>query len=533
MEDKVKKILLSAAFLCAALPAVSAERVGDWWVNVSPDAYKQMSSSERTCVDRAVGQFNAGAFKAAAEEWKRFQTEFITTATEDVAAWAAFFYAFSLDKAKERYKAIEMYTENLDLYPETTAWTLSLFFRGRANILNGNNARGYEDYSELIGNPDCKKHPVAYAAYDALAWHALSGGRINEAIRLWTELCELPSRGNPVYWRNASSALSLLKALADPSGEISRIASMDTLDFEKRREKLREWRSFVWRAVRGNSSVAKAYFKANKKGAKNEEAAAVEYLKKMSVAFSSSATPIYSKCPGGRWELVVLDYEVVSTLMPKNAEKALAMVVKALNAEKNPKTRTDRADSFVSLLVSQRRWEDSKFILSCYADPVRRAWRAVDIGWRIRDGKYILENLDLLERNPDPEVVRKAKLNRARCCKEITRDYDTAVKIWNEYPDPPWTLWQCAECHYAAGRKNIAQGILDEICGVFPKDAAAAMLRKGDWYAADGNKKNAISCYRRILQHADWKKSGSASLAHQRLERYGIATGGAVLNEVH
>jgi hypothetical protein len=59
------------------------------------------------------------------------------------------------------------------------------------------------------------------------------------------------------------------------------------------------------------------------------------------------------------------------------------------------------------------------------------------------------------------------------------------------------------------------------------------MLRKGDWYRDDGDVKRAIGCYRRILAHAEWKKTAAASQAHQRLEVYGIGTGGAVLNEVH
>ena len=74
---------------------------------------------------------------------------------------------------------------------------------------------------------------------------------------------------------------------------------------------------------------------------------------------------------------------------------------------------------------------------------------------------------------------------------------------------------------------------MDEICGVFPNDAAQAMLTKGDWFRDAGDKKNAIGCYRRILSHAEWKKSSSASQAHQRLEAFGIATGGAVVNDVH
>ncbi|MBO5643354.1 MAG: hypothetical protein J6S51_05050 [Kiritimatiellae bacterium] len=525
-------IVFSLALALISFASSAAERVGDWYVNIPASVFAQMSSSERTCAERATSLFNKNSFKAAAAEWKRFQTEFITTASEDVAAWAAFFYAFSLDKAKERFKAVEMFGEAIELYPDSFASGLALYFRARSHIENGNTTKGIEDLVQFVSNPDFNTHHVAYAAYNTLAWDSLSKGKVQEAISYWTSVKELPSRGNLSIWRSATWQLTLLRCLSNPAAEISAIANNTEVDFERRRVLLREWRRNMWNALTRPNSVVEAYFKKESKKA-DIKVARNEYLKKMAVAFSKIASPVYKKCDGGDWELLIDDYETVAELMPKNVAKAIERIVTALQATQDKKLRSSRASSFITKLSNNGRNSEARLLLDCITEPERRAWKGAELGWKSRDGKFILENLDFLEKSADPEVVRKAKLDRARCCKELTRDYDTAIKIWNEYPNPPSTLWQIAEAQRLAGRKKIAQGVLDEICGVFPSDAAHAMLRKGDWYAADSDKKSAIACYRKILQHGDWKKSSAASQAHQRLERYGIATGGAVLNEVH
>ena len=523
-------LLVAAAALCAS---AAVERVGDWWVNVPPKTLKSMSESERTCAVRAAKQFEMGSYRAAAEEWKRFQTEFMTTASEDAAAWASFFQALSLDRAKDRYKAIDLYSETMELYPESMATCAALYFRGRSQLDNGNTTKGYADYRDLVENPEFNRHPLAYAAYNSLAWNALSEGRFSQALELWRALVALPHDGNGSIWRGAKSNLDIVEGLADPAGEISRIASNEKRDFEKRRVSLREWRSRMWNAVRNDNSVVNAFYSKNLGKSKDLKEAKTDYLKRMTVAFSKIAGPVFAKCDGGAWEMVVYDYETVAALMPKNIDKAVERVVAALRGEKSPDRRGARARSFIDKLCGDGRYGEAKLLLDLIPDPNSRAWKAVDIGWKMRDGKYISAALEPLEKSPDPDVVRKARLNRASCCKQLLGEWDTAIKIWEEYPSPPGTLWNIAECHRAAGRKAVAQGVLDEICGVFPSDAAAAMLRKGDWFAADGDRKNAIACFRRILSHADWQKTGSASQAHQRLERYGIATGGAVLNDVH
>ena len=81
------KFLAIGVFACAA--AMAAERIGDWYVNVPAEVLTKMSMSERTCAERALKQLDGGSARAAANEWKRFNTEFITTAPEEALAWAA------------------------------------------------------------------------------------------------------------------------------------------------------------------------------------------------------------------------------------------------------------------------------------------------------------------------------------------------------------------------------------------------------------------------------------------------------------
>ena len=528
----ISQILFLSGTVLLSCSSFGSERVGDWYVNIPSSVLKAMSESEKTCVERAMRQFNSNSYKASAQEWKRFQTEFMTTASEECSAWASFFYALSLDKAKDIYQALEMYSETMELYPDSLAAGLSHFFRGMAYRKNGNIDKSNDDLKAVVESELCSTHPVAYKAYDILAWDALNNSRFEEALGYWRTLKNLPRGGNRSVWQEAIGHISEFSGVVDPAGECMAIASNEKLKLEDRRKQLREWRQKMWNSVTQPSPVVRAYFK-NKYKTSDYGNLKKKYLKNLSVAFSTAAKPVYEKCEGGPWELQMYNFDTVKALAPKNISKVVDQMVSAIGKEKNEAVRSSMASSLIYKLNSASMFKEAKIVLDLVPDPIRRAWLGVEIGWKTNDGKYIIGHLDVIEKSPDEDTVRKAKMNRAQCCRYLLKDYDTAIKIWNEYPNPPTTLWHIAECHRLAGRKPQAQGVLDEICGVFPSAAPSAMLRKGDWYAEDGNKKAAIACYRRILSHADWKKSGESSQAHQRLERYGIATGGAVLNEIH
>ena len=532
MERAIKRWLplLAAA---SALAASAAERIGDWWVTMPADVLRSMSASERMCADRALGQLDGNGAKAAANEFKRFNSEFLTTATEDTLAWASFFQAYSLDRARDKFKAVDLYSETIELYPDSLASCAALFFRGRCQGENGQVQKALDDYRELVGRPEFASHPLAYSAHNRLAWSEMKAGRLASARTEWEAVRALPRDGNRTEWDGASGNLSLLSSLADPETAMRNAAGDETVDAGKRREKLRGWRNWIWGAVWNNNPVVEAYFRENLGGAKDVRAAEWTWLARMSPKFVAFAEPIYRGSPGGEWEIANVELDTANALDPKNLSEKVDRLVALLRKTADPEVRSARAVEFAEKLRNMGRIAEAKLLLDCIVDPVRRAWTAVGIGWRARDGAYIAQQLATLEALPDPAVADKAKREHARCCQELLKDYDTAVRLYEEAPSPPATLWEVARCHRAAGRLPKAQAALDEICGVFPADAAQAMLTKGDWYRDAGDRKNAIACYRRILAHAEWKKGAAASQAHQRLEAFGIATGGAVVNEAH
>ena len=133
---------------------------------------------------------------------------------------------------------------------------------------------------------------------------------------------------------------------------------------------------------------------------------------------------------------------------------------------------------------------------------------------------------------PDPGALKGAKYDLAWYYRHRLGEPAKADKIYQELDDPPKSLWGLAAAFRESGKKKEAYTTLTELTSVFPDEAANAVLRYAQWKEADGEKEKAIGLYRQLLKNPKWKQSGASSQAHQALERYGIATGGAMTNEV-
>lgn len=524
-----------AAFAAAAMAALAAfaemERVGDWAVSMPAEAIKVMSSSERTCANRALKMNESGQHRSAAAEWKRFENEFVS-ADPIAQDWASFFQAYSLDRANDRYKAIQLYSDTIELDPESMSACASLFFRGNAYGTNGNGAKALADYRELVDNQLFQKHPLAYEAHRRLGWAALHAGKLDEAVEEWKTITELKPEGNRRIWNDVKRDLKLLEDVADPDRRLAEIASDDKLKPGQRLAAVRDLRNNLWGNVSGMNPIVRVYFSKHLGKAKNEDEAKWIYLNRILDMFEKRMKPIYSEA-NAMWEYDITRFDMYCTLRRDKIDALVNEIAGNIAKTADAGARQGRAIELMGRLLNLGRGKEAKLLLQHISDPVQRGWKGYDIGWRMGDGKFAVESLKPLEAMPDTKVSDEAKRAHARCCQQLLGDYDTAIKLYEEAPAPPGTLWSVADCHRSAGRKPRAQATLDEICSIFPNDAPNAMLRKGDWYRDDGDTKMAIGCYRRILAHADWKKSGAASQAHQRLEAMGIATGGAVLNEVH
>lgn len=542
--DLVSKTLAVIAFSSAAFTTAAVERIGEWKCAVPVEVYKTMSVAERTCVDRAMSLLNAAerqngtarmsTCRTAASEWHRFNSEFMTTAKEEPLAWASFFEAYSLAGAADRNKAQEVFAETLELYPDSSASAPALFFRARTWADNGQAAKAVGGWRELCDGEASANHPLALSAHMLLAKHALDSGRLSDAVAEWEAVKRFDRGVSPREWDDAAGSLGLAKAFSDLDGAwADSFADADAIkDPARRLSDLRSWRKRIWDASLYGGCWRKAWFEPQKGSSKDAEAAVREYLRRFTQTFEKNAAPYY-RAAGAQWEFALTGYDMWSQLDEKKAAERAAKLAGFIRRNGDVKLRSERARDLFDRLKTARRFTEARTLLDLFPAGSERAY--ADLGLceaegRFEDAVKVLE--EVLEKVPDAAEADANRRRHASLCRRMGR-YDDAVRLYEAAPDPPSTLWAVADCHRSAGRKAKAQGVLDEICGVFPDEAANAMLRKGDWYRDDGDRKQAVGCYRRILSHADWKKSGAASQAHQRLEGLGVATGGGVVNEVH
>ena len=162
-----------------------------------------------------------------------------------------------------------------------------------------------------------------------------------------------------------------------------------------------------------------------------------------------------------------------------------------------------------------------------------KLWLREELDERDGNWKAVMLDLDMIDAE-DPEYAKSngAKYKRLWIVRDRLQEYDAALKLVVEIDDPPKSLWELQTTQRRAGKRKEAYATLVEIASMFPNEAAAAVWTTAEYRRQDGEKQKAIGLYKQLLTHPEWKKSPHSSQAHQRLEDYGIATGGAMINTV-
>ncbi|MGN1360504.1 MAG: tol-pal system YbgF family protein [Kiritimatiellia bacterium] len=519
-----------APLLLIPLHLHALERIGSIFATIPSKTIQSLNLSERTCADRALKALDAGSPRTAANELKRFETEFLETAPDESQDWALTLRAYALDRARDTNQAIDLWKEVIDRAPDTQPALAALYFLGRAHRANGKIDPALTAWRDLLCSPEAKTSPYAAPACNAIADIELQRGNLAPALDAWRTAQTLDPKSNPDSIQAAQSSLSIIQAYDNFLQAIEQAKGPDTLPINQRRQRLKHY--FDQHAIRlmDLHPIAQAYLKTQPAAKKDPRAAARQKADRDLTTYLRAAAPLYTD-DNAKWELLLQTYDYLSWIRPSDLPALAKRLPDLLAKAPTPETKSARALDLIHRFRRHGRLTDAKLLLPHIANPEQRAWTAADLAWQERNPKDIYLALQPLEASPDPQVAARAKRNHAEAARQIEGDYPTAIRLFQEAPDLPATLWAIADCHRRAGNKTAAQATLDEIASVFPKDAPEAVLRKGDWFRDDGNKKNAIACYRRLMTHPDWKKSPQSSQAHQRLEAYGIATGGAVLNE--
>jgi tetratricopeptide (TPR) repeat protein len=236
---------------------------------------------------------------------------------------------------------------------------------------------------------------------------------------------------------------------------------------------------------------------------------------------------------GRPWDHALTAFRLWREFKPEaGAGRIPAITALLARLELDDAGRDRHARDFALLLCDYRLFDEARALLPQVKDLAANRWLAYEIGNRANALPEAQLALEELVANPDAAVSLRAKKTLAWFHKDRTRQYDKAIALYLDISEPPGTLWSLQECYRRAGKKREAYTILTELASIFPSEAPRAVWTQGQYREQDGEKEQAIALYRRLLSQPDWKKSPESSSAHQALERLGIATGGAVINEV-
>ena len=542
--------------LCAmfALASANAAPLGEWDWHLPGEVYKELEFTDRVAVDRAVKLFQQAVdaerrgvkvtdlvprYRAAAGEWRKVQVQAETAGgNENLLAYAVFMQGYAKQQAHDRNEAKKLFAEVVDLYPEQkfiavpARYMISVVDRELGNVKKADAA-----LEEIVDDKAADGHPIYYNVLKSMASVRWNEGKADEAADLWAKIA-FSKKAEWNLWRQACKDLVLARVVTEDFGELEAALFAD-LDANKRKERVEavsgsaKWIGEIDRNDwNGITKYLDRMYPRDKKASERKKA--LERIRKGYLAWLDGEAPVFEGYDDG-WTYALaqlrarLGYEKSTDILKR--VKALEPMVK--NA------KPDQVDGRVRTLAMELLGIGEKDGARAAAGMAKNVFSRLRLQYDVEmaAGEWKAAAMYLTEfintKPPaEPSALKGAKYDLASLYRARLGAPDKAVKIYQELDDPPRSLWGLAEALRESGKKNESYTTLTEIASIFPNDAPNAVLRMAQWKEQDGDKEKAIALYRRLLSHPKWKQTGASSAAHQALERFGIATGGAMTNEV-
>ena len=547
---KMSKTLLLVLF---SVMSSAAFAVG-WSWRMPGSVYKDLDFTDRAQVDRATKIFeqalNAESrglkvtelvprYRNAAGEWRKVQVQAETSGDGDkeaLLAYAVFMQGYAKQHAHDRNEAIKLYSEVLDLYPEQKfVSVLARYLISRVRRQVGDIKQANADLEEIITDPDAEKHAIYWDVVREVAGIRWDADKIDEAADLWAKIVFSKANiGNDIV-SSARWNLMVVRIIAKDYGGFEE-ALFANVDKSKKKRAAAVQESTDWMSgCSGNHPVA-AYLERKYPDKKNESKRGKELagiLKSYAEWLERQSDLFAGEDDGWRWELLRFWFY---RQLEKPSELSKRIVrLKGMVKGCKPELLNGRARTLAMILVKMNRGDEARSVAAMPKDAPSRLRLQSDVEAGLGQWKevimYLTELVSLKPPLPSGEV-KSIKYDMANIYRRRLGAPDKAVKLYLEIDDPPQSLWGLAEALRESGKKNESYTTLTEIASIFPNDAPSAVLRAAQWREQDGAKETAIALYKRLLSHPKWKETGASSAAHQALERLGIATGGAMTNEV-
>ncbi len=574
---------------CAAwLPGVPLRAAGEAWKWEMPgELYKRLNHLQRSRIDKAAAIFKQGEqlltqgnppkredeairyFRVAALEFKKIRVQAGDVLDDPTLAYVIFMEGYSHHGAFDRFKAVRTYTEVVDYFPNEI-WIVvpALHFRGVAQMENGDDRQAYASFLAITEDDDYRRHPLAAGALRRLADNHWANQQFDEAAKFWLLTWESFHKTNEDEAREAADKLkrcyifqnqfaALEKFLyqaseaADDAARCEALCRLMLLANDRYRHN--HWMDWYYARFFSDS-------KARTLKARDQRALLDWFTSKQPLFESADRTwdfrrtavvfSLWQKIGGpDPWIKALIDQlrsgaadaeltvergtdligQLASHGKRPEASRAFEYLSGSLRSSSLAAERKEElAEQVMGTLAHHRMPDEARSLLDLYVDRVKALWaeyRVAEAGYQWDDA---LATLDKLEAVNDPKVLRESRQKRAWIYKDHTREFDKAVAVFQQIADPPTTLWQIQECYRAAGKNPQAHNTLAEIAGSFPKEAPRAVFTQAEYRREDGEHKLAVALYRQILMR--FKDSPQSSTAHQRLEDYGVESGGGVID---
>lgn len=185
--------------------------------------------------------------------------------------------------------------------------------------------------------------------------------------------------------------------------------------------------------------------------------------------------------------------------------------------------------AMVDRLRSARQYDRAAELIVRIEAPALAMWKGIELLGDQQSYAAQAAKCEELEQLNDKDFSSRALRLRALLYKDRLAKYEDAVKLYAMINDPPGTIWNTVECYQRWGKPDSAINALTEIENFFERDAPNAALRKAEVWEHVGDKAKTVAALRAVMKK--YPKQPAASQAHQKLERYGVATGGGVIDE--
>jgi len=195
----------------------------------------------------------------------------------------------------------------------------------------------------------------------------------------------------------------------------------------------------------------------------------------------------------------------------------------------NPE-RDEGLASLVDWLKNADQVKRAYMMASRIENPALTKWKVIELLLCERKYEEAAKACEELEKIDTGAFAAKALQTRAKLYKDSLARYKEAIELYNLINEPPATAWSVVECYEKWGKPQEAVDTCTEIENFFEAYAPAAALRRGMIWQRDGNSEKAIAEFRAVLKK--YPKHQVSSQAHQMLEKYGIKTGGGVLESM-